>query len=268
MTNEELVQAYQNGDAAALEQLVNNNVGLVKYFCIKHASSCEEFLLTFDDLEQESWAAFIDAAGKYKTDGTGEAKFSTYAAVGINGKIRGFINRQIPKMKKSDPKSDRVYFSSLDQPLGSAEDLTIGDSLEDGKAFKKFEGLEYQVDNERLKRDLIQLLEDVFTSAKDQQMLLVLYLRYGFGGMDVKNFAEIGSMLGFSRERARQIEVRALRKIRNTRPGREFMQKYQDEFLYEKRNRIDSFSPVGALIQKENYYQLRDSVLKRSLEVR
>lgn len=262
MTNEELVQAYQNGDAAALEQLVNNNIGLVKYFSNKFVSFGASFLLTFDDLEQEAWAAFIDAAGKYKTDGPNEATFSTYASVGIQGKILRSINRQIPRMKKSDIESDRVFFSSLDQPLGGTEDIKVEDTLEDEEAFMEFVRLEYQVDNERLKRDLIQLLEDVFTSAKDQQMLLVLYLRYGFGGMDIKTFSEIGSMLGFSKARAQQIEYRALQKIRNTRPGRDFMRKYQAEFLKEKRNRINSFSPVGALLQKENYYQFRDSVLR------
>lgn len=267
MTNEELVQAYQGGDRQALEQLLEKNIGLVKFFCNKYCNVGKLGFLTFDDLEQESWMAFLDAADKYSTaalDNERKALFASYAGELIKWRILDSINDQVPRIKKSDINSDRVQFDSLDQPLQGADGLTVEESIADESAVAEFEEIEEKLDNESLRKDLIQLLEDVFNKSSDRQMLQVLYLHYGLGGLDVKRIVEIASIFNVTRQRVDQIESKALRRIRQSRPGKEFMNKYKIYFLEDIESRIEGTSPEWATIRKERYEKLSKRILSES----
>ena len=77
MSNEELVQLYQNGDNKALEKLIQANTGIIKKIAIKYNGINRE--LEFDDLFQNGVLGLIEATKKYKFDIEKKAKFITYA---------------------------------------------------------------------------------------------------------------------------------------------------------------------------------------------
>lgn len=100
---------------------------------------------------------------------------------------------------------------SLDQPVGEDEETTLGELIVDGEAPTPFDVA-----------SLSQLREDVRTALEslNQREADVLYLRYGLDGGDMRTLQEVAEELGVTRERVRQIESRALRKLRSPRARR------------------------------------------------
>jgi RNA polymerase primary sigma factor len=94
---------------------------------------------------------------------------------------------------------------SLEQPLGDDETLTLVDVLADPRA----EGAYDDVVSEAAAPQLGALLRAL--SERERE---VVERRHGLGDRDEESLAEIGRRLGVSRERARQIEARALAKMR------------------------------------------------------
>ncbi|HET6691286.1 MAG TPA: sigma-70 family RNA polymerase sigma factor [Miltoncostaeaceae bacterium] len=94
---------------------------------------------------------------------------------------------------------------SLEQPLGDDETLTLVDVLADPRA----EGAYDDVVREAAAPQLGALLRAL--SERERE---VVERRHGLGDRDEESLAEIGRRLGVSRERARQIEARALAKMR------------------------------------------------------
>lgn len=85
MTNEELVNEYQAGDKAAIEQLYLQNSGMIERI-IQHYQELEEL----DDLRQESYFAIMRAAELWKPDKG--ANFITYAAFWIRSWTKRYID--------------------------------------------------------------------------------------------------------------------------------------------------------------------------------
>ena len=56
-------------------------------------------------------------------------------------------------------------------------------------------------------------------SSLSEREQLILRLRYGLGGEEEHTLEQIGQSLGLSRERVRQLEARALKKLRDTTPA-------------------------------------------------
>jgi len=95
---------------------------------------------------------------------------------------------------------------SLDMPLGQeGEDLTLLDVL----SKKGTEDVEKEIVEESLKKELTSLL-----SALDDRERAIIEHRFGLNGEEPKTLTEVGDLLGISRERVRQIEQRALKKLR------------------------------------------------------
>jgi RNA polymerase primary sigma factor len=93
--------------------------------------------------------------------------------------------------------------TSLDQPVGEQEDAVFGDFVAgDGPA------TEEEVETSLRNQAIVQAL-----SALSQRERAVIVLRYGLGGRDPKTLEEIGRHLGFTRERVRQIELQALKRL-------------------------------------------------------
>jgi len=97
--------------------------------------------------------------------------------------------------------------SSIDQPIGDDEDSRVADFVAD-QANPGPEDLTHE-------RALKQAAERTLVQALNDREKMVLQMRYGLGDGHVYPLEKIGERLGLTRERVRQIERDALRKLRN-----------------------------------------------------
>jgi len=103
--------------------------------------------------------------------------------------------------------SQSLTTSSLDAPIIADEGRSsLGDLIADSSAEEPLDKVERGMNQEQLGRWLDQLT---------QQEREVLGLRFGLDGQERHTLAEIGRQLDVSRERVRQVELKALRKLRN-----------------------------------------------------
>jgi RNA polymerase primary sigma factor len=101
---------------------------------------------------------------------------------------------------------------SLQAPIGEEKESQLGDLLEDREIAGPDAGI--------LSEDTIIGVRQALTALSDQERE-ILYLRFGIGTDHEHTLQEIGTQLSLSRERIRQIEARALRKLGGPRRGRE-----------------------------------------------
>jgi RNA polymerase primary sigma factor len=97
---------------------------------------------------------------------------------------------------------------SLETPVGEDGETSVGDLVPD------MEATDLQAAAER--SDLARRLDDALGAALTEREQAVLRLRFGLGGGEAQALGDIGQELGISRERVRQIEAEALRKLRRT----------------------------------------------------
>ncbi len=100
---------------------------------------------------------------------------------------------------------------SLETPVGDGESL-YGDLIEDVNALAPHEQSAEHARGEELAGALEQL---------NPRMHRVLSLRFGLDGEPPQTLEEVGTQLGITRERVRQLETRALRELRTANPGLE-----------------------------------------------
>lgn len=230
------------GDVSARQRLEEGNLKLVVSLA-KHYTGRGIPLL---DLIQEGNMGLMHAAEKY--DYTKENRFSTYAAWWIKEAIQRAIDQQsreirVPvhvaeSMKKvqrtskelqqelgrevspqeiADRMGDRTaeevtdilsYFRtpvSLETPIGEDGEDSLEDLVEDQTETTPEEAMNILVQKEEVK----ELLETL--SGREQE---VIRLRYGLADGKTHTLEEIGATLGVTRERVRQIEARAMEKLR------------------------------------------------------
>ncbi|NBS50913.1 MAG: sigma-70 family RNA polymerase sigma factor, partial [Verrucomicrobia bacterium] len=97
--------------------------------------------------------------------------------------------------------------SSLDAPISGDEGRSfLGDLIADNRQEEPLDAVERRMHHEQLSRWLTYL------TAQERQ---VLELRFGLSGEQRHTLAEIGRLMDVSRERVRQVELKALRKLRN-----------------------------------------------------
>lgn len=104
--------------------------------------------------------------------------------------------------------TDKVL--SLDKPIKEDRERTYMDFVPDNNS----SGQEYVVDNSNMKGLLSELLTNL--SEKEEE---IVRMRYGFGNTTVHTLDEIGTKFGVTRERIRQIEKSALKKIASSKRG-------------------------------------------------
>lgn len=301
MTNEELVQEYQNGNKQALDELMQQNTGLVMYFANKYKGFCKNGLLENDDLTQEGWIGFIDAAKKYspKTQVEHEevepigledeeenktVMFSSYASRSIQFNMLRAINRSIPRVKKSDTYSEPIMVNSVHAFLPGSDDTTLEEMLPDEESMQCFQDIEKYFDNKLLRKDLLQLLDSVFgdefqfngidfNGVENVRSLFfkvrdginakeVLLLHYGLFGKEM-NYKEIGKIVGLTASRIEQIEFAGIRRIRKSEPGKEFMNKYEVDYvggLLSMKDKINEYRSPEKVLEK---IETIDDLLKR-----
>lgn len=95
---------------------------------------------------------------------------------------------------------------SLESPVGEEEETELGDIIEDRGSLNPEESVNQTMMNEELRRSLSEL------PPREKE---ILELRYGLGAEEPMTLQEVGQRMGITRERARQLEVQALDRLRN-----------------------------------------------------
>jgi RNA polymerase primary sigma factor len=250
---DEFNSALHRGDLAK-QRLVEANLRLVVSIAKRHVGRGMLFL----DLIQEGNMGLMKAVDKF--DYSKGFKFSTYATWWIRQAITRAIadqartiripvhmvetinklvrfQRQLVQELGREPSADEIAVKmettpekvreilkisqepiSLESPVGEEDDSNLGDFIPDSDAISPDEF----ASNELLKDELNEVLETL-TDREER----VLRLRFGLDDGRTRTLEEVGKEFGVTRERIRQIEAKALRKLRHpsrSKKLRDFME--------------------------------------------
>ena len=247
----QLALRMRNGDRSARERLILSHLRLVVSIAREYGDTGMDFL----DMIQEGNLGLIQAVDRF--DPERGVRLSTYARFWVRQAIgaalekysqmirvpvhlfRAIIRFQRLKARFGAGEFEQIAeltlapgltlervkqvertlreFVSLDLPVGEGEEDTLEELIPD----ERIPLPEREALRELFREDLLEMVNRL--PARDA---LVLRLRYGLDGAPPRTLAEIGRQLGITRERVRQLEVRALKRLKEAW-GREALEFYR-----------------------------------------
>lgn len=246
-----LAKRIQKGDSKAREEMIKSNLRLV----VKIARDYEDYGLPLLDLINEGNMGLMKAVERF--DPKKGAKLSTYASWWIKQSIRRALANQSKTIRLPVHVVDKLFHmrraavklqeelgreatdeelaqelgttsfrvarlrsaairpASLDAPIGDDDTNRFGDLVEDEKADTPYEQLEDKT-NTDLVREMMETL--------DPREATILRFRFGLDGGGEKTLEEVGKKFGVTRERIRQLQNIALKKLRKRIEDREAVQ--------------------------------------------
>lgn len=225
MTNEELVQAYQNGDKDAMTTIIEKNKGLVYFHAKQYYHLSEMTYLDFDDIVQNGYIGLMSAVEGF--DPLLGFKFTTYASQSIKRNIYAGLRYSTPWENKNDPKSKLCQIISAYEVRPGTGNTMYIDSIEDEDAENAFHNTMIEMDREILRKELFKALNTVFELHKKKRTFIIL--KYGLTGKP-HTYKEIAGIYRLTSEAVRQNINRGLNQIRTSAIGAELKNKYKLEY--------------------------------------
>lgn len=246
----ELGTRIQRGDKEALHTMVESNLRFVVSFSKKYRG----WGLSFQDLINEGNIGLMEAAKRF--DPERGVKFITYAVWWIRQAIIHALSEQGGPFRIPQKQANLLYnihktiatmtplleraptagevAEELDVPRANvellmqaeSEDLPLESGPDDDSEYQLLDRIEQfsippadqNLMEESFKKLLMGMLGDL-----DEKERQVLVMRFGLDGREPHTLKEVGDQIGLSRERIRQIETHALKKLKQSKKSNQLM---------------------------------------------
>lgn len=246
----ELGARIQRGDKEALHTMVESNLRFVVSFSKKYRG----WGLSFQDLINEGNIGLMEAAKRF--DPERGVKFITYAVWWIRQAIIHALSEQGGPFRIPQKQANLLYnihktiaamtplleraptagevAEELDVPRANvellmqaeSEDLPLESGPDDDSEYQLLDRIEQftippadqNLMEESFKKLLMGMLGDL-----DEKERQVLVMRFGLDGREPHTLKEVGDQIGLSRERIRQIETHALKKLKQSKKSNQLM---------------------------------------------